>query len=78
MTKFYTLQWGSECQIRVMSKKYKCYENLKKSAQITRANRDRKKQKQFETTNSKCVYEIWPFPDKYQAEARSFFTYALR
>ena len=43
---------------------------LKNSAQITRANRDRKKQKQFETTNSKCVYEIWPFPDKYQAEAR--------
>ncbi len=43
---------------------------LKQTAQITRANRDRKRHRQFEATNSKCVYEISPFPDHYEPQAK--------
>jgi len=37
-------------------------------AQITRANRERINKKRFEIIISKCMYEIKPFPDKYEPE----------
>ena len=37
-------------------------------AQMTRANRERKKNKCFEIVIGKCMYEIGPFPEKYEPE----------
>ncbi len=37
-------------------------------AQITRANRERINKKRFEIVISKCMYEIKPFPEKYEPE----------
>ena len=37
-------------------------------AQMTRANRERKKNKRFEIVIGKCMYEIGPFPEKYEPE----------
>jgi len=37
-------------------------------AHITRANRERIRKKKFEIIISKCMYEIKPFPDKFDPE----------
>ena len=37
-------------------------------AQMTRANRERKKNKCFEIVIGKCMYEIGPFPERYEPE----------
>ena len=41
-------------------------------AQMTRANRERKKNKCFEIVIGKCMYEIGPFPEKYEPEVNKF------
>ena len=42
-------------------------------AQMTRANRERKKNKCFEIVIGKCMYEIGPFPEKYEPEVNKFY-----
>ena len=37
-------------------------------AQMTRANRERRKNKRYEIVIGKCMYEIAPFPEKYELE----------
>ena len=44
-------------------------------AQMTRANRERKKNKCFEIVIGKCMYEIGPFPEKYEPEVSNFTIY---
>ena len=43
-------------------------------AQMTRANRERKKNKCFEIVIGKCMYEIGPFPEKYEPEVNKFYS----
>ena len=37
-------------------------------AQMTRANRERKKNKRWEIIISKCMYELAPFPQRFEAK----------